>query len=158
MQIREKGGDPRFAAPERDLAHIFPQFISAAAFMFDEHKLDGLVGRVTRQGGTYEEIAQALGAAGKFINLSMAKDPRRTQPEALDECGMYDINPIARDAFFAALGELFWCASFEARRQAYGGDDTVEPLPVMFDTGRKIMERLYARDLEKAQEALDGQV
>lgn len=120
MQMRPQGGDPRFYAPNRDIAYCFPQMMRKALAALDdeENRPPWIAEYLEYTGTTQDDICAAAKAMADGIAhfVDVDKPPPETPQASLEESGFFESPPAAQLVISARLGQVFTGLFFTAVR------------------------------------------
>lgn len=119
MQMRPQGGDPRFYAPNRDIAYCFTHIVSVAlAALDDEEKRPPWIADYMEHTGTTQDdlCAAAKAMADGIANFVDVDKPPETPHESLDQSGFLDSPPAAQLILSARIGQVLTGLFFTAVR------------------------------------------
>ena len=120
MQMRPQGGDPRFYAPNRDIAYCFPQMMRKALAALDDEETrpPWIAEYLEYTGTTQDDICAAAKAMADGIAhfVDVDKPPPETPQASLEESGFFGAPPAAQLVISARLGQVFTGLFFTAVR------------------------------------------
>lgn len=117
QQIRPQGGGPGYA-PNRDLAHCFPNLLGLAVRSLEVSKGDDLVGKyLTDSKVSPEDLGQAVVGLVAYIDRCLITEIK-TSHDALVDSGFMSASPEAQLGTLAKLGEITMFLFYHFTRDA----------------------------------------
>ncbi len=142
------GGDKRFYAPNRDIAHVFPTLINAALNTMGQEDLSKepwLNDYLVYTGTTEQDLADAAIALANSIG-NFTKDEIKTPFDALTQAGWFETKPGAQIAILARISQISIGAFFIGLRDiTLENEEAPASVKEMVKTGEQLRNDIYSR-------------
>ena len=153
-QFRPKGDPEAFSySPQRDLANIYLPMLREAFVGLEEENWDNETrARFEAAGILNEDLGAAVTAFMELHRLFIREQTVKTIQDAIEQSGLLQVAPVAREAMFSRLGQVVMGGWFIAVRDvtAQGSQSPVHTdFMEMLATGRVMAATLSGRDLRE---------